>query len=446
MDTPVKANDKYRASLRATFIDGVDTTIQVTAIPPNLPTLVTIGWDTDFETVFRVEGTSGTNASNYALTGITKIKGYSGNLPENTAVNCLNNEEFFNQYSTAILTAAGLKALIFADDTAANDTYIAAIDPFPDAYDDVQGVPLTFMPATSNTGAATLNINGIGAGDIKKYSGGSLSDVATGDLIANGIYILVWDGDRFLLQNPSGAAASSDWTAYTAVTPTTGTFDAPSFPIVFAGVDLTAVIKPGMRVKITQATDKFFLVTKVAFSTDTTVTLYGGTDFTLVASGTTAISAFSYSTAKAPVGFNTDPAKWTETATTTGGSESSPASGTWFNKGGSLAIPIGVWNVTHQGMMTAQKNSATSVEIYSTLHTANNAEGGLEWRCYAAIVVGSANLILNVPFTRENQITLTSKTTYFSNVMSTSTAGSIGLQDSGPGTSKVIIKAVSAYL
>lgn len=102
MDEPALANDKYRATLRSTFIDGSDITLAVTAIPTNVPTIVTVGWNTQYETVFRVEGTSGTNSSNYALTGITKIKGYTGNLPENSAVNCLNHEEYFNQYGDLI--------------------------------------------------------------------------------------------------------------------------------------------------------------------------------------------------------------------------------------------------------------------------------------------------------------------------------------------------------
>jgi hypothetical protein len=103
MDDFALANDKYRAQTRATYIDDpADSSIQVTAIPANLPTYVTLGWNTQYETVFLVEGTSGTNSSNYALTGLTKVKGYEGNLPEGVAVNCLNHEEYFNQYSTAI--------------------------------------------------------------------------------------------------------------------------------------------------------------------------------------------------------------------------------------------------------------------------------------------------------------------------------------------------------
>lgn len=95
-----KANDKYRAQLRSTWISSpADTSLLVTAVPDNVPTIVTVGWNTSLETVFLVTGKSGDSPANYALTGVTRLRGANVNLPENTAVNCLNNEEFFNQYS-----------------------------------------------------------------------------------------------------------------------------------------------------------------------------------------------------------------------------------------------------------------------------------------------------------------------------------------------------------
>lgn len=96
------SNDKYRATLRTVFIDGSDTTIKVTAIPTNLPTLVTLGWNTATQVVYAVTGTSGTTSADYALTGITKIKGYTGNQAEGVTVNCLNHEEFFNQFAGVV--------------------------------------------------------------------------------------------------------------------------------------------------------------------------------------------------------------------------------------------------------------------------------------------------------------------------------------------------------
>lgn len=105
MSVPYQANDKFRATTRATYIaDPADSSIQVTAIPTNLPTVVTLGWNTQYETQVGVTGTSGSNSSNYALTGLTIIKGYglTGNVPEGVAVNCLNNEIYFNQYGDMI--------------------------------------------------------------------------------------------------------------------------------------------------------------------------------------------------------------------------------------------------------------------------------------------------------------------------------------------------------
>ncbi len=96
------ANDKYRSSLRSTFVSGVDDTLEVTSVPLNVPTIVTVGWKTEFETVFRVENKSGDSAANYALTGAVRLKGYEGNLAEGLAVNCLNHEEYFNQWGDQI--------------------------------------------------------------------------------------------------------------------------------------------------------------------------------------------------------------------------------------------------------------------------------------------------------------------------------------------------------
>jgi len=94
-----QANDTYRAKLRSTWIsDPAAGSLLVDAIPSNTPTIVVVGWGTDYETVFSITSTSGSSAVDYALTGVVRLRGYESNLAENTAVNCLNNEEFFNQY------------------------------------------------------------------------------------------------------------------------------------------------------------------------------------------------------------------------------------------------------------------------------------------------------------------------------------------------------------
>jgi hypothetical protein len=96
-----QANDKYVAQLRSTWIaDPADGTLSVDSVPENVPTVVVVGYDTDYETVFSVTGKSGDNSSNYTLTGVERLRGANQNLQTNSTVNCLNNEEFFNQYQT----------------------------------------------------------------------------------------------------------------------------------------------------------------------------------------------------------------------------------------------------------------------------------------------------------------------------------------------------------
>ena len=131
-----------------------------------------------------------------------------------------------------------------------------------------------------------------------KIAVANLADGTDGQLItwdAAGVAAVVPTGTatHVLTSNGAGAAptfqaasggglAADGWTAITA-TGTSGTLDSPSFEISF-DADMTALISLGDRIKITQATTKYFIVTKVgAFSGgNTIITCYGGTDYTLV--------------------------------------------------------------------------------------------------------------------------------------------------------------------
>ena len=67
-----------------------------------------------------------------------------------------------------------------------------------------------------------------------------------------------------------------------------------------AGVDLTAKYAVGTRIKLTQTTVKYFVVIAVSFSTNTTVTITAGSDFTLA---NAAISANYHSYVANPQGY-----------------------------------------------------------------------------------------------------------------------------------------------
>lgn len=81
--------------------------------------------------------------------------------------------------------------------------------------------------------------------------------------------------------------------------PLTWTYvSATSFKIT--GQDVTALFPKGTKIKLTQTSTKYFYVTGAAFSTDTTVTITGGSDYTLA---NAAITSPMYSYAASPQGF-----------------------------------------------------------------------------------------------------------------------------------------------
>jgi hypothetical protein len=57
-----------------------------------------------------------------------------------------------------------------------------------------------FIPVANNTGACTLNVNSLGAKNIKLMDG---NDPAAGDLNTNGIAMVKYNGTSFILLNPA---------------------------------------------------------------------------------------------------------------------------------------------------------------------------------------------------------------------------------------------------
>lgn len=78
-----------------------------------------------------------------------------------------------------------------------------------------------------------------------------------------------------------------------------------------AGVDVTAQFPVGTKIKLTQTTAKYFYVTAAAFSTNTTITVNGGSDYTLANAAIT-LPYYSYEATpqRFPQRFNFTPS-WT---------------------------------------------------------------------------------------------------------------------------------------
>lgn len=95
-------------------------------------------------------------------------------------------------YESFVVTAGG------------TDTYTATLAPAISAYATNQKVYLKFTNA--NTGAATINLNSLGAKSIKKSGGTALS---AGDISAGQILCLVYDGTNFQIVGGGGSGGVS---------------------------------------------------------------------------------------------------------------------------------------------------------------------------------------------------------------------------------------------
>jgi len=148
--------------------------------------------------------------------------------------------------------------------------------------------------------------------------------------------------------------------------------DDPTYTLNIPG-DFSWKYCRGQRVRLQQGSVKYFIVTGVSYSSpNTTLTLYGGTDYDLANS---AIIEPYFSMAKAPYGFPLDEAKWrVESLVTTDSSQASPVAGTWYNKGGSLAVPIGRWRVEYAAELEVTRAAAGALDVFATLSTAASSE------------------------------------------------------------------------
>lgn len=106
-----------------------------------------------------------------------------------------------NQLSGAKTTGGSANAQTLTSDS------VAAIS---GAY--AAGMAFVFKAGYTNSGAATLNVDGVGAKDIRK--GGAQAALVANDIVAGGIYFVAYEasGDCFLLLNPETGQTALDAT------------------------------------------------------------------------------------------------------------------------------------------------------------------------------------------------------------------------------------------
>lgn len=107
----------------------------------------------------------------------------------------------------AIATSAGIQSgqWNYAADAGTINAVAANLTPALSAY--VAGVQVEVKIANTNSGSATLNINGLGAKSILDPLGNAL---AGGELVAGGVYRFVYDGSNFQIATPTRFATDAE--------------------------------------------------------------------------------------------------------------------------------------------------------------------------------------------------------------------------------------------
>ncbi len=217
--------------------------------------------------------------------------------------------------------------------------------------------------------------------------------------------------------------------------------DAPTYSLIISG-DKTSKYSAGMRIKLADSGTKYFIITKVAYGApNTTLTLYGGTDYALTGG---AITNPYYAMVKAPQGFPLQPSKWSVIlASTSTRTTNTPNQNQWYNAE-AINIPLGIWKVKVQCAIAGYDTSATSVDAEVTLSTSNNSESDANWTMIRTMEGASGTLQLKVNCYRERELELASKQTYYLNYRTTF-SGMADIQVLG-GLSTTYIIAESIYL
>ena len=191
-----------------------------------------------------IEGSiPGAAAFNEPLNELANFISFSGLVPSDTDL-------------TQLTQGVRLQRVNYGVDTGSVNALSVALVPPLSSY--AVGTPLRVLVGNSNTGASTINVNGLGVRAIKRPDG---SDLGPGDLKAGGIANLVDDGAHYQLVNYLGLSGGPGTTISINIP-----YCADTSPIANA---ITAIYSPA----ITALVEGNFLAVKIANANNGPVTM-----------------------------------------------------------------------------------------------------------------------------------------------------------------------------
>lgn len=120
------------------------------------------------------------------------------------------------------------KVTFVASDTGSVNAHLVSMQKTPPAYSD--GLQVIFRAGTTNTAAATINVDSLGVKDIRNYAGAALSG---GEIVSGAMIAVRYDssGGYFRIENPLTAVASVSTFNIDSMTAETAPADADTAPL-----------------------------------------------------------------------------------------------------------------------------------------------------------------------------------------------------------------------
>lgn len=158
---------------------------------------------------------------------------------------------------------------------------------------------------------------------------------------------------------------------------------------------------------------EYAIITKVAYSSNTTVTVFTGTDYN-IPNGT--LTAAAWSSQRAPFGFPASRTKWrVETLLLAGLQSSTPTDNTWYQPANvNLSVPLGEWDLRYSGDVRGHTTAGTFFTQKTTLSTTTNSETDIDFTTTSGQDdAGGSTMTLTATHARMRSKSLTAQTTYY---------------------------------